>query len=256
MKRGRMLRVALGVGIAVISATVVLSSASARPDTRKVVAADPALTWNTYAVNAVRASAPSKFQVEGLIYMSYVQAAVYDAVTKIAGRYQIYHDFATPVSSSASLAAAVAAAARTTLDYYLPDQQTTVDAEYNAYLGTVTGDVSDGVTIGTAAANDIIALRQNDGRNAATPTYGTIGPILPGQWQLQSPSQTAQTPWVATIKPFVLTRPRSSASARRRRSRASRTRGTSTRRRRTAQSTAPCARRRRRQPRTSGTRTR
>ena len=34
--------------------------------------------------------------------------------------------------------------------------------------------------------------------------YGTIGPILPGQWQLQSPGQTAQTPWVATMKPFVL----------------------------------------------------
>ena len=44
----------------------------------------------------------------------------------------------------------------------------------------------------------------NDGLNAATPTYGTIGPILPGQWQLQSPGQTAQTPWVATFRPFLL----------------------------------------------------
>ena len=50
------------------------------------------LTWNTNAVNAVRASSPAKFQVEGLIYMSYVQAAVYDAATKIAGRYKPYHD--------------------------------------------------------------------------------------------------------------------------------------------------------------------
>ena len=49
---------------------------------------DAVLTWNTYAVNAVRASSPAKFQVEGLIYMSYVQAAVYDAVTKLEGGYQ------------------------------------------------------------------------------------------------------------------------------------------------------------------------
>src|SRR5262249_12233436 len=57
-----------------------------------------------------------------------------------------------------------------------------------------------------AAANDIINLRSGDGRNAPAPVYGTIGPILPGQWQLQTPSQTAQTPWIATMKPFLLDR--------------------------------------------------
>jgi hypothetical protein len=108
---------------------------------------------------------------------------------------------------NSSVQAAVAAAARTTLDNYLPDQQATVDAEYNAYIATLSGDVSDGVALGNAAANDIIALRTGDGRNAATPTYGTIGPILPGQWQLQSPTQTAQTPWVATMRPFLLEQP-------------------------------------------------
>ena len=136
--------------------------------------------------------------------MSYVQAAVYDAVTKIEGRYQPYHDFNVTVVPGASPQAAIAAATQTILDNYLPDQKTAVDAEYSAYLGTLTGDVADGVTVGQASANDIIALRTGDGRNAATPVYGTIGPILPGQWQLQSAGQTAQTPWVATMKPFVL----------------------------------------------------
>ena len=136
--------------------------------------------------------------------MSYVQAAVYDAVTKIAGRYEPYHDFTATVVPVASLQAAVAAAARTTLDHYLPDQVTTVDGWYNTYLATLAGDVADGVAVGNAAASDIIALRAGDGRNAATPTYGTIGPILPGQWQLRSPSQTAQTPWVVTMRPFLL----------------------------------------------------
>ena len=102
--------------------------------------------------------------------------------------------------------AAVAAAAQTTLDHYLPDQQATVDAEYTAYLATLTGDVADGVAVGEAAANDIIALRTGDGLNAATPSYGQIGPILPGQWQLQ-PGQAVQTPWLATMRPFLLERP-------------------------------------------------
>ena len=165
---------------------------------------DAVLTWNTNAVNAVRASSPAKFQTEGLIYMSYVQAAVYDAVTKISGRYQPYHAFAFTAAPGASVQAAVAAAAQTVLDNYLPDQQAAVDAEYTAYLATLTGDVADGVAVGQAAANDLIAFRSGDGRNAATPVYGTIGPILPGQWQLQSSTQTAQTPWVATMRPFLL----------------------------------------------------
>src|SRR5262245_48852016 len=169
---------------------------------------DAVLTWNINAVNAVRASAPAKFQVEGTIYMAYVQAAVYDAVSKLEGRYVPYHDFAYTVVPGTSAEAAIAAAAQTTLDNYLPDQPGTVDGEYTAYIASLGGlgaaGVSDGVALGQAAANDIIALRSGDGRGAATPVYGTIGPILPGQWQLQTAAQTAQTPWVATMRPFVL----------------------------------------------------
>jgi hypothetical protein len=202
-----MRKLLLIAGLLAIGASAWLSVASARPHKPAVTPPDPVLTWNTNAVNAVRASAPAKFQVEGLIYMSYVQAAVYDAVTKIAGRYQPYHDFTFAVVPGSSLPAAIAAAARTTLDFYLPDQQAAVDAEYTTYIATLTGDVADGVAVGQAAANDIIAFRTGDGRNAATPTYGTIGPILAEQWQLQTPAQTAQTPWVATMRPFMLDRP-------------------------------------------------
>jgi hypothetical protein len=63
--------------------------------------------------------------------MAYVQAAVYDAVTKIEGRYVPYHDFGAD-PDNASPQAAVAAAARTTLDYYLPNQTASVDAQYTS----------------------------------------------------------------------------------------------------------------------------
>jgi hypothetical protein len=194
------------VGVLAAAATVTLSVASAKPQKAALVSPEAVLTWNTTAVNAVRASSPTKFQTEGLVYMSYVQAAVYDAVTKIEGRYRPYHDFAFAVTAGASVQAAVAAATRTVLDAYLPDQQATVDAEYTAYLATLSGDVAGGVAVGEAAANDLIAFRAGDGRGASTPAYGTIGPILPGQWQLQTSAQTAQTPWVATMRPFLLDR--------------------------------------------------
>ena len=75
-----------------------------------MVPPDAVLTWNTYAVNAVRASTPTKVQTDGMVYMSYVQAAVYDAVTKLEGRYEPYHDFSFAVVPGASVQAAVAAA--------------------------------------------------------------------------------------------------------------------------------------------------
>ena len=192
------------VVVLVVAATVWLSVASASARRPVVVPPDAVLTWNTNAVNAVRASSPTKVQTDGMVYMSYVQAAVYDAVTKLMGRYAPYHDFTVAVAPGASVQAAVAAAAQTTLDYYLPDQQPVVDAEYSAYIAGLTGGgVADGVTVGQAAANDIIAFRTGDGLKAATPSYGGIGPILPGQWQLQ-PGQSVQTPWVATMRPFLL----------------------------------------------------
>ena len=188
---------------AIVAATVSLSAASATTQRATPVSPDAVLIWNTNTVNAVRASTPTKFQTDGMVYMSYVQAAVYDAVTKIEGRYQPYHDFTVAVGPGASVQAAVAAAARTTLDYYLPDQQAAVDAQYTAYIATLTGNVSGGVAVGEAAAQDIIAFRTGDGLKAATPSYGGIGPILPGQWQLQ-PGQAVQTPWLATMRPFLL----------------------------------------------------
>jgi hypothetical protein len=191
------------VGILAVAVTASLSVASAKTPKPVTVPPDAVLIWNTNTVNAVRASTPTKFQTDGMVYMSYVQAAVYDAVTKISGRYEPYHDFTVAVAPDASVQAAVAAAARTTLDYYLPDRQPVVDDQYTAYIASLSGNVAGGVAVGEAAAQDIIAFRTGDGLKAATPSYGGIGPILPGQWQLQ-PNQSVQTPWLATMRPFLL----------------------------------------------------
>jgi hypothetical protein len=199
---------ALVVGATVAALLASTSAKSVHASPAPPISPGAVLTWNGYAVNAVRSSSPAKFQVEGLIYMSYVQAAVYDAVSKLEGGYVPYHDFAYTVVPGTSVQAAVASAAQWTLDNYLPDQAGTVDGEFNAYIASLGGmgapGVADGVALGKAAAMDIIALRSGDGRNAVTPVYGTIGPIIPGQWQLQSAAQTAQTPWVASMRPFVL----------------------------------------------------
>jgi hypothetical protein len=65
--------------------------------------------WNAIAVQATRIATP--YQPQGLLYMGYIQAAVYDAVTKIDRRYVPYHDFPTPAGVDAANASPDAAAA-------------------------------------------------------------------------------------------------------------------------------------------------
>ena len=174
-----------------------------------------ALEWNANAVAAVRAAsvvdppgtAPRPiYQTEGLLYMSYVQAAVYDAATKIGHRYTPYHHFEVG-AGNASIEAAVIAAAYNTLVYYLGDPGGTLAAKYQASIAALPDDqtTARGIAVGQAAAADIEALRANDGRYAPSPDFGA-GPLEPGQWVWAPPPslQVAQTPWLATMQPFML----------------------------------------------------
>jgi hypothetical protein len=194
--------------LAGVAAFVVVASAAGHTSRHASPPAKTALDWNTIAVSTVRAAAPAKFQLEGLIYVSYVQAAVYDAVTKIEGRYKPYHNFHAPShTDGASADAAVAAAAYTTLAYYFPAQASTLATTYATYLvGLPAAGKDAGVAIGNAAAADIIALRTGDGRDAPVSTPYGQGPLTAGVWIFApSPSlQSAQTPWAAFMQPFML----------------------------------------------------
>lgn len=174
-----------------------------------------ALDWNAQAVSAVRAAtttdgvpaggAPrSLYQVEGLIYMGYVQGAVYDAVTKIEHRYRPYGGFSAG-AGNASPDAALVEAAYDTLTYYLGDPHGTLAAAYATSLAELpTGDSTErGLAVGAAAARDMEARRAGDGRDASTEAYGQ-GALAAGSWQIVPPQTTAQTPWVAFMKPFLL----------------------------------------------------
>jgi hypothetical protein len=165
------------------------------------------LDWNQIAVSTVRGATPAKFQPEGMIYMSYVQAAVYDAVTKIDGRYVPYHDFTLDptIVANASLQAAVAAAAYTTLAHYFPAQAATLTSTYDAYLALLPeAGKGDGIVVGRAAANDIIDFRGDDGLNGPFDPGLGLGVLEPGVWQVVPPAMSAQTPWVANMTPFML----------------------------------------------------
>jgi hypothetical protein len=162
-------------------------------------------TWNRIAEDAVINSTP--FQNEGLIYMAYVSAAVYDAVVAIDGVYAPYGGGVGAPPGALADAAVIEAAYRT-LVHYLPGQAATLDPLYMAALAAIPDGQpkADGLSVGQAASTLVIGLRTNDGRQtlASTSTFNTLTPA-PGVWRLTPTAYAApQTPWVGNVTPFLV----------------------------------------------------
>ena len=162
--------------------------------------------WNKIAEDTVVVS--GAFQTEGLLYMSYTSAAVYDAAVAIDGDFEPY---GPPIAAppGASVDCAIVEAAYRTLVNYFPLQAVTLGALYAEALsnfGGCTADGGGGTAVGLQAANDIIALRTGDGRMTpigTTSLFPTLPPA-PGVWRLTPPFQSPQTPWVGNVRRFIL----------------------------------------------------
>ncbi len=202
-RRGRRDHRRFLVILALVGALLGTSAAAAAT----VTAAGPntVAQWNAIAEdNVVKAGT---FQNEGWVYMTYAQAAVYDAVVAIDGGYVPYGPpLAAPAGASAD--ASVVEAAYETLLHYLPGRASFLATSYAAALAALPAGqaTSDGLAVGHAAAAQLIALRTGDGRltpigtSSAFPTL----PPGPGVWRLTPPYATPQTPWVGMVRPFVL----------------------------------------------------
>jgi hypothetical protein len=165
--------------------------------------------WNkiTEETITVFLPTPRPFQNEGLIYMAYVSAAVYDAVVAIEGGYEPYGTGVTAPAGASADAAAVEAAYRTLIAYF-PGQASRLATLYESSLAAIPDGQakSDGQAVGLAAANLIINARNGDGR--LTP-IATTSPFPrkdegPGVWRLTPPFAAPQTPWVGDVTPFIL----------------------------------------------------
>ena len=172
--------------------------------------------WNAIAVQTVRLATP--YQPQGLLYMGYVQAAVYDAVTKIEGRYVPYDDFdragRRPCrgrvarrrdgrrglhDADVGVPRPCRPPPRSGCPRSTPTTSTrSADSERPASLPAS--------AIGQAAASDLIADRAGDRDESIT---FTPGPLTPGGWTFAPPPslQSAQTPWIAVMTPFMLKSP-------------------------------------------------
>jgi hypothetical protein len=176
-----------------------------------VARADAVLDWNAIAVNAIATASPPRPGPVTFLDLAVVQAAVYDAVQAIDGKFKPYH--VQIPGASGSPEAATAKAAHDVLVSIFPAQAASLDTTYRDYL-TNKGLAADnpGVAVGQTAAAGILALRANDGRVPNPLPSPFNGDTVVGVWRptpsLQPgppPSGSPMaTPWLGAVPCFTL----------------------------------------------------
>jgi hypothetical protein len=190
---------------ALLPAALAHGTASAAPYAPRPPAPDGAVIaqWNQVAVTTLLGDT-TKAQPGNIFLMGIVHAAVYDAVVGIEGRYEPYR-YRARAPRGASSPAAAAAAAHKILVTYAPYATATLDAALAASLAQVPdGDgKTRGVDYGNRVADNLIALRANDGRN--NPAVQFTQTPAPGVWRPTPPALAPMTdPWLAFVTPLLV----------------------------------------------------
>jgi hypothetical protein len=147
---------------------------------------DAVLEWNALAGTTIigqNAFAQARFA-------AITQLAVFKAVNAITGDYEPYHGTIDAPDGASAEAAAVAASYAVLINYF-PEKAATLDpARANSLAAIADGTAkSDGIAVGVAAANAMIALRDGDGSFPLTNQLP--GAVAPGIWQTTPPPCTS-----------------------------------------------------------------
>lgn len=193
------------VAAAALAAATLATTISPAAGDPPAAAGTAVIEWNAIAVDTVLADSRTRTPSASSLYVAIAQAAVYNATMAIERTHALYES-SLRAPRRASVEAAVAAAARGVLVEYFPAQQPALDTAYTAALATVDdGRAEDeGVAIGEAAAAEMVARRETDGRFASVPEPPDGDE--PGEWRRTSPGASV-TPWTASVTPFLVRSP-------------------------------------------------
>ena len=163
--------------------------------------ADAVTEWNVIA----QATADNVDPYVQIRTTTISQVAVFEAVNSIAGEYEPYlRRIHAP--ADASVEAAAISAAHRVLSTLHPDKAASLDGSREKALAAIADGQSknDGIAVGLAAADAILAHRANDGSDVVVPyTPGT----KPGQYQLTPPEfAPAFRPGLGRVATFALRR--------------------------------------------------
>jgi len=173
---------------------------------------DPILTWTNCAVIAIQSAGsngkPGVPPTTGSRLMAMLSTAMLDTLAAFGDEVDFYRiDQSAP--AGANMDAALLGAAQRILSLELPGESSVIQAQYNLSLASLTGSaesIQAGLTFGAGMADQIRALRANDGSANNTP-YTPPSDGLPGYvWTPATSGPTAGvalgpnwgsvTPWV------------------------------------------------------------
>jgi len=164
---------------------------------------DIVLRWNEIAARTATATNPFNQARIGAI----VQLAVFEAVNAVTGDYEPYLDPATVAPAGTSVEAAVIIAAHKVLTTYFPAPATVamLDAARDSDLLAIPpgSAKTNGIGVGMAAANAMIARRATDGSSPLTTLVPT--PTGPGDYQLTTGCAAGMFYNWQNVTPFGIT---------------------------------------------------
>ena len=186
---------ALLIAVVILAASIRLSSAAA-PD---IIS-----EWSVAASKAAAASEMVPFRTP--VTFALLHLAMYDAVTAIVGDREPYA-VKPPVAHPASAQAAAIEAGYRVLVAEFPTQVTALAAVYQTLLAVEpdASSKSNGLAVGAAVAEQLLALRANDGRKVVVTSAPGSGL---GAWVPTPPGFLAETTaFLAKVTPFTMQSP-------------------------------------------------
>ncbi|MFI6106536.1 vanadium-dependent haloperoxidase [Streptomyces sp. NPDC051310] len=143
---------------------------------------------------------------EEAVWHAYVTLAMYNAVVGVEGRYVPYR-WQARAPQQASAEAAAATAAYQVLVTGFPQAGPALEKAWKTSLAAVPDGPAErsGVAFGKRAAEHVMGLRANDGREASVPF---IPRPAPGVWRPAPPGHEGfTTAWIGRLRPFLMDSP-------------------------------------------------
>ena len=168
-----------------------------------VARADAVTDWHAIATdNLCRTTPPLRPGPHGFLDPAIVQAAVFDAVQAIGGKYKPYH--VQIPGASGSKEAAAAKAAHDVLVSLYPTQSEKLNTAYKEYFAKKGLKEDDpGVAVGQRAAAGIRDFRADDGRAPNPMPAAFMGETKLPMWRAAAAAGMASS-WMGTVKPFSI----------------------------------------------------
>ena len=168
------------------------------------------IQWNRTLLVIVRTPGAQPATVHPTRSFAIMHAAIYDAVNAIDRTHTPYLVRLSGVPRFASQDAAVASAAHEVLMALYPKFQAMLDGQLQQSLAVIPDgtDKVEGIDVGKTVADQILALRSNDGSNAPPIPFVFTNPPVPGAYQSTPPNFPKQpqfSHW-SQVTPFALER--------------------------------------------------